>query len=89
MPLPPCKLIPAKSTRTFHSGGPRRRDGGVFEIPINESVIIEANGFRKENKRLKMPYIDCLGYAIARSRGIKFLTGDNAFKGLENVEFVK
>ncbi|MBI4209944.1 MAG: XcyI family restriction endonuclease [Candidatus Diapherotrites archaeon] len=35
MPLPPCKLIPAKSTRTFHSGGPRRRDGGVFEIPIN------------------------------------------------------
>ncbi len=56
---------------------------------INENTIIEANLFRKENKHLKMSCIDCLGYAIARSRKVKFLTGDNAFRGLENVEFVK
>ena len=56
---------------------------------INENTIIEANMFRKENRRLKMSYIDCLGYTIAKARNVKFLTGDKAFKGFENVEFVK
>ncbi len=58
-------------------------------VEIQDSAIIEANHFRKENKRLKMSYIDCIGYTIAKSRNVKFLTGDKAFMGIENVEFVK
>jgi predicted nucleic acid-binding protein len=42
---------------------------------------------KKEKKNLS--YVDALGYIIAGKLGIKFLTGDNAFGGMENVEYVK
>jgi hypothetical protein len=60
-----------------------------FVIEINDETIKKANEFRYKNKVKKFSYIDCVGYTIARIRGIKFLTGDNAFKGVEGVEFVK
>ncbi len=37
----------------------------------------------------ELSYADALGYTIARRRGLKFLTGDDAFKNLEGVEFLK
>ena len=36
-----------------------------------------------------MSYTDVVGYTLSRSLGFKFLTGDEAFRNLENVEFVK
>jgi predicted nucleic acid-binding protein len=33
-------------------------------------------------------YADALGYYLALKSNVKFLTGDNWFKGLEGVEFV-
>jgi hypothetical protein len=33
--------------------------------------------------------IDALGYSYALENGLLFLTGDDAFKGLKNVQFVK
>ena len=33
-------------------------------------------------------YADALGYFISRRMGVKFLTGDKAFKGLSGVEYV-
>jgi hypothetical protein len=36
-----------------------------------------------------LSYVDALGYVIATKMKIKFLTGDNAFEGMENVEYVK
>ena len=44
-------------------------------------------GFRLKHGGLS--YADCIGYVIARREGMKFLTGDAAFKRLENVEFVR
>ena len=44
-------------------------------------------GERKNGKKLSL--IDCLGYVLAKSLGVKFLTGDREFKGMDNVEFVK
>lgn len=58
-------------------------------VVINDSVIKEANVFRYANKHKKLSYIDCVGYIIAKSRNIKFLTGDMQFKDFENVEYVK
>jgi len=40
-------------------------------------------------KRLDLSYADALGYAVSLRLRLKFLTGDEAFKDLENVEFVK
>ncbi|MBN2142057.1 PIN domain-containing protein [Candidatus Woesearchaeota archaeon] len=58
-------------------------------ISIEDDVIQEANIFRLENKKKKLSYVDCIGYILARRAGVKFLTGDNAFKGVEGVEFLK
>lgn len=60
-----------------------------FAVPFDSETIKNASKFRARHKKLNMSYIDCLGYAIAKSRNIPFLTGDKAFANLENVEFVK
>lgn len=60
-----------------------------FIAEISNEEIKESNYFKIKNKKRKLSYIDCLGYTQARKRNIKFLTGDNQFKDIENVEFVK
>lgn len=45
--------------------------------------------FRRKYKKKDLSYADCLGYIIANNLKIKFLTGDQEFKDLENVEFIK
>ena len=58
-----------------------------FVRDITDETVFEAMGFRLRHRNLS--YSDCIGYVIAKHEGVKFLTGDVAFKGLENVEFVK
>ena len=58
-------------------------------VDVSDNAIRESSKFRYKNKDKNFSYIDCIGYIIARMRGILFLTGDNAFKGMEGVEFVK
>lgn len=58
-----------------------------FAKEITDEVIFEAMVFKLKHRRLS--YADCIGYVIARREGMKFLTGDAGFKGLENVEFVR
>ena len=60
-----------------------------FTVEINDDLIKKANEFRISLKKKKLSYVDCIGYIIAKSRNIKFLTGDQQFSDLENVEFVK
>lgn len=58
-------------------------------VDIEPNTIKEAATFRLQNKKLELSYIDALGYIIAKNHTVKFLTGDEAFKKLPNVEFVK
>jgi predicted nucleic acid-binding protein len=44
---------------------------------------------RSMSKRLDVSYTDAVGFATSERLGTKFLTGDEAFKRLPNVEFVK
>ena len=44
---------------------------------------------RMKSKRVGLSYADALGYAIAERLRMKYLTGDDAFRSLPNVEFVK
>ena len=65
-------------------------DGLVkFAVEISDIVIKKANEFRASLKKRGLSYVDCIGYMIAESRNIRFLTGDKAFVDLHNVEFVK
>jgi len=36
-----------------------------------------------------LSYADALGYSLSRKLRVKFLTGDSAFKGLPNVEYLE
>ena len=60
-----------------------------FCVEFDDAVIKEANEFRLKNYRRDLSYVDCIGYIIAKSKNIKFLTGDKQFSDLDNVEFVK
>lgn len=58
-----------------------------FSTDFNEQDIINASKLKIKNKKLSMA--DCIGYALAKRIGIKFLTGDMEFKNLDNVEFIR
>ena len=58
-----------------------------FCVALDEAWILQASEMKIQNKTLS--YADCLGYVIAKNTGLKFLTGDNQFKELSNVEFCK
>ena len=49
--------------------------------------VKEAINLKVKNKQLSIP--DVIGYIIAKKFNAKFLTGDNEFKEMPNVEFVK
>jgi len=59
----------------------------VEEVP--DEILFKAMKFRLQNRKKGFSYIDCIGYIFSLENEIKFLTGDNAFKGMDNVEFVK
>ena len=56
---------------------------------FSQEIIQSAAEFKLENKNQRLSMADCIGYKIAESLGIKFLTGDEQFKNKPNVEFVK
>lgn len=60
-----------------------------FVVDVNDEIIIKGNEFKAIAKGKGLSYVDCIGYVLAKSRNVKFLTGDRQFAGLENVEYVK
>ncbi|OIO41019.1 PIN domain nuclease [Candidatus Pacearchaeota archaeon CG_4_10_14_0_2_um_filter_05_32_18] len=60
-----------------------------FCVKIEPNIVKEAAAFRLENIKKKFSYLDCLGYVTARSLKVKFLTGDEGFRDISGVEFVK
>lgn len=63
----------------------RERAKSVVEVTLDD--IIEAMTLRVQHKKLSIP--DAIGYIVACRLGVKFLTGDQEFEHMENVEFVK
>ena len=61
----------------------------VADVP--PEVALRAAEFRTEMRRLHRDcsYIDAWGYAAAEQARIPFLTGDPAFRGIENVQYVR
>ncbi|MEK6849644.1 MAG: PIN domain-containing protein [Nanoarchaeota archaeon] len=76
-------------------GGERELAAAVFQEclagafqPEPETIKLAAE-FRLKHTKRKLSYIDCLGYALAQELRLPFLTGDEGFRGLPNVKFVK
>lgn len=57
--------------------------------PVSKELLVEAVKFRRKNMTKNISFFDAVGYVYAKTKGHKFLTGDKAFEGMENVEFVK
>lgn len=60
-----------------------------YNVEPSISALMEATRFKFIHKKRKLSYVDCLGYIMAKENKVKFLTGDEKFKGMANVEFVK
>ena len=60
-------------------------------VKMDEEIIKNAGIFRSKmlKKKKALSYADCINYSIAGKMNLKLLTGDEDFKGIQNVEFVK
>ncbi|MBS3143073.1 PIN domain-containing protein [Candidatus Woesearchaeota archaeon] len=58
----------------------------AFCVAFSDDELMEACHLRRTIK--KASYVDALGYVLAKRCRARFLTGDPAFKGVEDVEFV-
>ncbi len=60
-----------------------------YQIDFSQPDILGAMKLRSslKSRGLDISYADALGYYIAQKQHIRFLTGDQAFKDLPNVEF--
>ncbi len=58
-------------------------------IEISGDIAIDAAIFKHNHKDKSLSYADCIGYISAVKNKIKFLTGDEDFRDIENVEYVK
>jgi predicted nucleic acid-binding protein len=58
-------------------------------VSFDHETIKSAAKLRFGHKKKNISYIDAIGYQIALEDNVKFLTGDKAFKGMKNVEYVK
>ena len=58
-----------------------------FMVEVSIEDIKNAMDFKTSHRKLSIP--DAIGYTIAKRLGVKFLTGDKDFEGMENVEFVR
>lgn len=65
----------------------------VCLVEVPDSVIFAAMKLKLTWKRLypkrRPSYVDCIGYAMAQSLGVPFVTGDREFEDIPHVEFVK
>lgn len=57
----------------------------VVEVTLED--IKNAMDMKTKNRDFSIP--DVIGYAVAKRHNVKFLTGDEDFNGMENVEFIK
>ncbi len=60
-----------------------------FNIDYDNEILLETAKMKFEHKKEFLSYIDCIGYLLAKKYNVKFLTGDEKFRDMENVEFVK
>jgi hypothetical protein len=62
-----------------------------YVVPLSDEDVKNGMKFRLRSmsKRLDVSYTDSVGYAASERLGTNFLTGDEVFKRLSNVEFVK
>ncbi|MEK6964338.1 MAG: PIN domain-containing protein [Nanoarchaeota archaeon] len=60
-----------------------------YVVEPSDDIIKKASQLKAFFKTKRLSYIDCVGYMLARYNRIPFLTGDQGFKDMEGVRFVR
>jgi len=60
-----------------------------FNIDYDEDLLIKAAEMKFKLLKERLSFVDCIGYLLAKKNNAKFLTGDEKFRDMKNVEFVK
>ena len=60
-----------------------------FNVDYDENILLESAEMKFRHLKKRISFIDCIGYSLAKRHNAKFLTGDEGFRNMENVEFVK
>ncbi len=63
----------------------RKFSSSLVEVTVDD--VTKAMSLRFKKKDLSIP--DAIGYTVAQRLNVRFLTGDDDFKDMPNVEFVK
>lgn len=72
----------ATAQRYFYAYAP-------YVVDVKDAHLFAGAKFKLKHARENISYVDALGYALAQEEGMRFLTGDEKFETIENVEFVK
>ena len=60
-----------------------------FNVDYDETDLVDAAMMKFKFLKQRLSFVDCIGYVLAKKNNAKFLTGDEAFRNRDNVEFVK
>lgn len=60
-----------------------------FNVDYDEGILLQSAEMKFRHLKKRLSFIDCIGYNLAKKHNAKFLTGDEGFRNMENVEFVK
>jgi predicted nucleic acid-binding protein len=55
---------------------------------VEDADVLAASRFKRAHPKKRLSYADALGYAMAKQRGIPFVTGDIAFRAMDGVRFI-
>jgi predicted nucleic acid-binding protein len=58
-------------------------------IVIPDAVLLRASKLKRREKKRRLSYVDCIGYELAQTNALPFLTGDKEFRDMPGVEFVR
>lgn len=58
-------------------------------VGVNDEIAVLAAKLRKQLARRGAGAVDCLIYATAKKHGLKVLTGDPHFRGLDGIVFLE
>lgn len=79
---------------TYHIVKSGKKDSDFFAFKplltdISTDWLLEAAKFRTEYSSRNFSYADAIGYVASIKIGCVFVTGDQQFKDMPNVEFIK
>ncbi len=60
-----------------------------YNIDYDKQILIMSAEMKFKYLKQRLSFVDCIGYLLAKKHDAKFLTGDEHFRHMDNVEFVK